>query len=381
MRIKRHSAIALVALAVIGCGGGGGGSNGGSTANRASVGVFVTDDLGAYDHVWVTVKKIDLVGPAGTKTLFTDADGKAVDLASLNDAGSAVFAFLGVASVPAGIYTRIEVTLDDDLVLFPAGAAVGLDRKFAGSADGLKKLLVEVDDSGEDIRGDDSLVVDFDLARWNDDGTTVTAFARVRDHEGLDDHARHHDEDYHGVASSVTTAGFTLTPRNGGAPIAVTIDAGTVVFGDASILTNGQRVEVRGFFDTTTRTLTAASVKIEIENGGEDEVRGNVVTVGASSFTLTIGDADGFLPTGATMNVTFGANTRFRGRHGVTLTQAEFLAALTAGAEAEAEGSYDATTNTLTATKLKLEGEDEGGHHGGGDDNGGGDDGHGGGHG
>ncbi len=362
MQIKRNPALALIALAVIGCGGGGG-SNGGASTPRASVGVFVTDDLGAYDHVWVTVKKIDLVGPAGTKTVFADAAGKAIDLASLNNAGSATFAFLGVARIPEGTYTRVVATLDDDLVLFPAGATAGLDRKFAGSTGGEKVLSVLVDDSGEDIRGDDNLVVDFDLSRWNDDGALVSAFAQVRGHEGLNDPSRHHDEDYHGTASAVAATGFTLTPRNGGAPIAVTMNANTVVFGDATTVSNGGRVEVRGFFNTATRTLAATSVKVENDDRRENEARGTVTTVGAGTFDLAVRHSEGFLPSNSTIHVTYTARTRFRGDHGADLTQAQFAALLAAGVHIEAEGAYTAATNTLAATKLKLEDDD---HHGGG---------------
>lgn len=379
MRIKTLSALAL-ACALAGCGGGGGGSSSGSSANTARVGVFITDDLGAYDHVWVTVKAIKLNGPAGSRTVYSDPTGKAVDLASLNTAGASTFAFLGLGSIPEGRYTSIEVTLDDNLVLFPAGATVGQERTFAGSAGGQKLLTVQVDDSGEDIHGDDNLVIDFDLSRWDDNGTTVTAFATVRDHEGLGDLHRHHGEDYHGTVSNLSSTGFTLVPRPGATPITVTTDANTVIFGDLSTLANGQRVEVRGTFSTTTRTLVATSVKIETGDSNEDEARGNVTSVGANAFDLTIDETEGFLPSSTTVHVTYTANTRFRGDHGTTLTEAQFEAALAAGLEVEVEGTYDDASNTLTARKLKLE--NEGDDNGGGDDdddNGGG--GHGGGHG
>ena len=369
MRLKNFSMLAL-ACALVGCGGGGGGT-GGSSAPTARVGVFITDDLGSYDHVWVTVKAIDLIGPAGKKTVYSDPVGKAVDLASLNTAGASTFAFLGLGAIPEGRYTSIEVTLDDNLVLFPAGATVGQDRTFAGSVNGQKLLTVHVDDAGEDIHGDDNLVIDFDLSQWNDNGAEVTAVAAVRGTEGLDDPARHHGEDYKGTVSQLSTSGFTLLPRKGAAPIAVTTDANTVVFGDLANLANGQRVEVRGTFSIATRTLVATSVKIETGEQNENEARGTVASIGSGTFDLTVGETDGFLPSSTAVHVTYNANTRFRGGHGTDLTQTQFEAALAAGAQIEVEGTYEDASNTLAARKLKLEAE-------GGDDNGGDDGGHGG---
>ena len=376
MRLKAHSALALAALALVGCGGGS--SDGGNaTAKTARVGVFVTDDLGAYDHVWVTVRSIVLVGPSGDASVYDDPTGKLVDLASLHGAAGSIFQLLGLGTAPAGTYKRALVTLDDDLTLFPEGATVGQTRKFKGAAGGQRLINVEVEGEGEDIRGDDSLVIDFDLSRWTDDGTTVTAVAGVRGHEGLDDPARHRGEDAKGTVSGLTATGFTLTGR--GLPITVAIDANTAVFGGATALANGQRVEVRGAFSTATRTLVATSVKVEdgTEAENEAEIRGGVAALGTDAFDLTVGSTDGFLPASASVHVVLGTNVRFRGAHGATVTQAEFFAALTVGEAVEAEGAYDAATNTLTATKLKVEAENEGGH-GGNDPGHGGSGGHGG---
>ncbi len=368
MRFKAFSAFAVLALLVAGCGGGGGGT--GSSA-AARVGVFVTDDLGSYDHVWVTIKAISLVGPAGTKTVYSDPVGKSIDLSSLNAAGAATFAFLGIGAIPEGTYTRIDVTLDENLVLFPAGATVGLNRTFAGASGGQKVLAVHVDDGGEAISGDDSLVIDFNLATWTDDGTQVTAVAAVRGHEGLDDPARHHGEDYKGTVSGLTSAGFNLVPRSGVPPIAVTIDTNTIVYGDLSTLADGQKVEVRGTFSPTTQTLLATSVKIENGDHHSAESRGVVASLGTGSFDLTTSETDGFLPSSSTVHVAYSSSTIFRGDHGANLSQTDFEAILATGVSAEVEGAYDAGTNTLTATKIKLEVENEGGDGGGGGDHGG----------
>ena len=264
MRFRSYSALALAALAMAGCGGGST-SGGGTSTKSARIGVFVTDDLGAYDHVWVTVKSVVLVGPSGSTAVYDDPTGKLVDLAGLHGTTGSIFEFLGLGSAPAGTYTRALVTLDDNLTLFPAGATVALDRTFKGATGGSKVVEVEVEGQGEEIAGDDSLVIDFDLSRWTDDGTTVTAVAAVRGHEGLDDVARHKGEEAKGTISGLTATGFTLTGR--GLPITVTIDANTAVFGGATALANGQRVEVRGAFATANQTLAATSVKVEDGTG------------------------------------------------------------------------------------------------------------------
>src|SRR5437762_31947 len=102
----------LAALAVlVGCGGGSGGSatTGGNVPGNARVGIFVTDDLTAdYDHVWVTIKKVELQGAGGSVTVYDDAAGRTVDLRALNDAGTQKFALLGEASIPAGTYASAE---------------------------------------------------------------------------------------------------------------------------------------------------------------------------------------------------------------------------------------------------------------------------------
>ena len=67
------------------------------------------------------------------------------------------------------------MTLDDDLVLFPTGATTGLARTFVGSADGAKVLTATLSGSDRHFKGGPSLVVDFDLANWTDDGSSVTA--------------------------------------------------------------------------------------------------------------------------------------------------------------------------------------------------------------
>jgi hypothetical protein len=371
--LKAFLLLIAAALVAVGCGGGGGAS-----AASAHVRVFVTDNLGNYDHVWVSVKEVDLVGPAGTQVLFTDTAGKSLDLASLSAAGLAQFNFLGLKSVPPGSYTSIKFVLDQNLVLFPQGATTGLNRVFAGSdVNGTKTLSLNLE-PGEQITGDDNLVVDFDLSQWTDNGTQVTAVVSRYTGSGLDDGTRHDSDDYHGTISNLAGTAPDLTfdlSQGNGTPIHVTANASTAIFnndGTANpVLANGERVTVRGTFDVTAGSLLATSIKIKHSNedGNDSEVHGTVVSVNGNSFVLSTHECDGFLPGSTTVTVTIDANTTLTSEGGITLTLTDFLAALTVGTHVEAKGAYDAGTNTLAATRAKLEhGDGEGG--GGGDGHG-----------
>ncbi len=372
--LKTFLLLIAAALVAVGCGGGGGASSA-----SAHVRVFVTDNLGNYDHVWVSVKEVDLVGPAGTQVLFTDTAGKNLDLASLSAAGLAQFNFLGLKSVPPGSYTSIKFVLDQNLVLFPQGATTGLNRVFAGSdVNGTKSLSLNLE-PGEQIIGDDNLVVDFDLSQWTDNGTQVTAVVSRYTGSGLEDGTRHDSDDYHGTISNLAGTSPDLTfdlSQGNGTPIHVAANSSTSIFNNDGVanpaLANGQKVSVRGTFDVTAGSLLATSIKIKHSNedSNDSEVHGSVVSVNGNSFVLSTHECDGFLPGSSTVTVTVDANTTFTSDGGVTMTQVDFLAALTVGTKVEAKGIYDSGSNTLAATRAKLEHGEGGGGGGGGDGHG-----------
>jgi hypothetical protein len=54
------------------------------------------------------------------------------------------------------------------------------------------------------------------------------------------------------------------------------------------------------------------------------------------------------------VNVVTSSSTVFRGDKGATLTSADFYAALATTPSVNVEGTYDAATNTLTATKARA---------------------------
>jgi hypothetical protein len=368
--VTKALAILSAAAVLFGCGGGGGGSTtGGGTAGNARVGIFVTDNLtNDYDHVWVNIRKVELNNAnGGSVTVYDDATGRTVDLRALNDAGTQKFALLGEATIPAGNYKSVEITVDEALSLVPAGGTQALDKTFAGSANGLKQL--EFNLAQGTVNGTQDIVADFDLSLWTVDGNLVNAVVV----EGNDDNVNPGNQEafqFAGTVSGLNGAApnFTFDLVQGPWTLKVVTSASTAIFNNNGAanptLANGTRVQVEGVFDTTTRTLTASEVKIKLvgENANEAEVEGAVSNITADGFELSTQKVEGFIPGSTSVMVATTATARYFSNRGVSMTKAEFFAALTTAGFAEAEGAYNEATNTLTAHKIKLEdgGENEG---------------------
>ncbi|MBI5707028.1 MAG: DUF4382 domain-containing protein [Armatimonadetes bacterium] len=365
--------LSLVVVALIaGCGGGGGGGG----AVSGAVSMFMTDDLNAgYDSVWVAITRVELISASGSTVVFDDSTGKVVDVRALNQSGTQQFLHLGDDKVPAGDYTGARVTMKKDLVLFPTGATTGQNREFAGlNGSGLKVIDVVFSASKSVGAAKTRMVLDFDLSKWTDDGTKVQS-ASIDDGStsGLDDPARHEEDDYHGTITGLTGTApaltFTLNSRAGNT-ITVTTDASTAIYnGNGATnpsLANGKRVEVRGVFDPGTSSLAAASIKIKgSESEDPHQVKGPSSNLDEANGTLVVDirESEGFVPDSSTIKVHADpATTRFRSHGGLVLTSAEFFAVLAAnpGIEVEAEGTVSNGAETiLEATSLKIEDENE----------------------
>lgn len=371
MKVLMQILASLLALSLLaGCGGGGGNGSGGGSGSTS---MFITDDLNTnYDHVWVTIKQVTLgkVG-GGSTTVFNNSAGVTVDLKTLRDNQGRRFKFIGLDDGLSGQYNSVSVVLDDDLILYPSGATTGQNRVFAGSSGGSVTLSASFAATTFGS-GNDDLIIDFNLSNWTDNGTEVTgSIAFVASDPGLDDEDRHERENYPGFVSSlngvVPNQTFTLT--QGGMHFTVQCSADTEIDRSGGngnpVLANGQHVVVRGIFDVTQDKLIAARVKItgNSEPGEHDEALGvaSNINSGAGTFDLDVTEADDFLPEANPIHIVTNGSTKYRNGPGTFVTQAEFFAALTNDTTVEAEGSYDAGSNTLTATKLKIE------HHGGDD--------------
>ena len=365
MRFRVFAAFAALAVLIglLGCGGSGGASGG---SNNMSV--FLTDDLNAgYSAVWVRIHEVELEYSGGSDKVFDSSTGLEVDLRSLNSAGTNKFAFLNTAGLPSRNYTGAKVTFAKNLTLFPtAGApqAVQFDPAF-DTANGRSRVQFNFVAPVPSSNGG-SFVLDFDLANWTLAAGLVTPVIKLHGGGGLDDPANHHAEDWHGTVSALSNLGngaytFTLTVSSS-VVLKVSVASTTVVMNSngagSPALANGQFVEVRGKFNRTSASVDASVVKVEdSSSSGEQKVEGAVSAInsGAGSFDVAATDVRGFLPSAAVVHVTTTGTTHFFSDNGVSMTKDEFFTALSSGAKAEAEGSYASGTNTLAATKAKLE--------------------------
>ena len=284
-------------------------------------------------------------------------------------------------------HTGVRVTLAPTVVLFPPWAAAGQPTPVADGVarDAAGRPVVEFPLAGGPRNlgaGDDDLAIDFDLPAFLLVDGKVRPAVREGDRAGLRDAGRQESREFTGAVTGLSGVApdlaFTLDRPNGQS-LTVRTGAATRVFhsggSPSPALRNGDRVEVRGAFDAAADVLLASAVKIEdgVGREDEDEVEGaaSAVDPATGRFVLTTVRVEGFLPERAAVAVVTTGGTVFRSDRGVLITAAEFYGALAAAggaARAEAEGVYDAPSNTLTARKVKLE--SAGGGHGG-DDNGG----------
>jgi hypothetical protein len=362
---------ASLALSLTGCGGGGGGTSSGAGAQ--SVGVFVTDSFSDdYDHVWVTVYKVELVSADGTaQTLFDDATGRSVDLKTLRDPSGPRFLFLDTAAVKPGSHAKVRVTVGSSLMLFPHGATTGQDTPIADSfprtSDG--KVVIEFPLAAlrNVASGGDNLVIDFDLASFVLRSGRIEPHCREGDKTGLNNTERHEDDEYTGVVAQLSGQApdfhFALAMATGRAITVVTTTNTSVVNADATpgpLLANGKRVFVEGTFDPGTQQLTAKEIKIAPAASPEQNLPSLVVgepsqiDESGGTFVVTVKRTERLVPPQTTMNVVTHDNTVFFSETGVKLTAIEFFTRLGTAHSVAAAGAFDAGTNTLTAVYVKL---------------------------
>lgn len=162
---------------------------------------------------------------------------------------------------------------------------------------------------------------------------------------------------YFGTVSALAADGssFTLTgPRKETA--AVTVSATTTITnhsdGSAATLANGENVLVTGTLDAAGTTLAATAIVVDDHKPPVvmPQAIGTILSLDATvdTFALTVTKAT-FKPTAATITVTTTPTTSYGGPQG-KLTFAD----LTAGATVYVIGTFDAKTQTLTATRIEI---------------------------
>ena len=341
-------------------------------ANHGDLGVFVTDRAGSsYDHVWVSIKKIDLkLAAGGTRTIFEDPQGLGIDLASLRDDSGPRYQFVNQLDLPTGTYIAAQITLSKNAVVFPTNTTTGKALPFAGQAKDAKEAVLSLQFEPPKLlgTGHDDLVLDFDLSKWKEDNGQLVATVASSMGAGLESADRNSPAIERGTIESLKgdVPEQTFTLKNAKASeVQVKTSATTSLFGGSAtpiVLTKGQTVEVTGAFDTNTRRFDALSIKVIDPKAPEVQVmRGVVGSIDpkASTWTITPNSTRGFLPEGQAVTVGVSADAKFYGMSGLAIDKDEFFKGLSSSKSVSvlAEGSFDATKGLLTASEARLVGD------------------------
>ena len=162
---------------------------------------------------------------------------------------------------------------------------------------------------------------------------------------------------FFGSVSNLAADGssFTLTgPRKETATVTLTATTPITNYGDGGVATlaNGENVLVIGALDSTGKIIAAASIVVDDRKPPRQiqMAAGTIFSLDATTnaFLLTVAKAN-FTPTGTTITIVTNAKTAICGPKG-KLTFAD----LKAGAKVEVAGTFDATTQTLTATRIEV---------------------------
>ena len=155
-----------------------------------------------------------------------------------------------------------------------------------------------------------------------------------------------------------TTDGSTFTlqgARGGSVSVVTTATTSVINFSDnsAATLANGQTVCLSGSYDDTTKILTATSIVVKDNKpqSNKQSASGVIVSIDATAKTLVVTvKASNVQPTATTITIAVTSSTVYRTGKGKTFAFTD----LTVGATVLAEGTFDATTQTLTATAICI---------------------------
>jgi hypothetical protein len=372
------------AFIAIGCGGDGSSINsnainnpnaGSNTVNNGpssgDLGLFVTDNISdKYDHVWVSIKKVELkLAAGGLRTIFEDPSGVGIDLASLHDESGPKYKFVNQLTLPAGTYVGAQITLATQASLFPLKATTSKSFVFDKQAEGAKDavLAVQFDPPKMLGTGHDDLVLDFDLSKWSDANGKLTAVVTPSLGAGLEDADRNAPVVQEGTVDDlkgdVPAQTFSLKTEKSAA-IAVQTSTRTALVSESGatpvVLTKGQRVEIAGSFDTNTRRFGATSIRLKDAKAPESaQVYGVVSSIDpkAGTWELKPTETRGLLPSAVNVPVSAAAGAKYFSASGLELSSDNFIKALSDSKEVHllVEGSFDAAKGKFTTTEARLQ--------------------------
>ncbi len=356
----------MLAALLSGCGGKGSSTSGGGGGSVGRSRIILTDDLNTgFSHVWVSIKKVELVSVInGATTLaFSNPAGTQVDLRTLRDATGARFLFLQAGDLQIGTYSGLRVTVDKNVVVFPTGATVGTQATFQGSGatDFIMELSFPFARPLSTLGAD--FVIDFDLSRWSLSGSVVSAtgltFILQGNATASTDTSRYETGRLSGSITSLggISPNQTFTLVGSSQSIVVVTSASTKIFSNdgtvSPILANGVTAEVQGVFNASANTILASSIKLRLDPAeGAQGASATVTSIAGSTVTVNIDKARGFLPTS---QYTFSTSSGgvFFGTRGDVIPGAQFLALLSVGSGVDLEGTVSGSSFNISKAKLQ----------------------------
>lgn len=362
----------VLATLTAGCGGGGSSFDSGPIApnngsNKVSQGpdngtlaLFLTDGLNEnYDHVWVSIKKVELkLAAGGLRTVFEDERGLGVDLKSLRDESGPRYRFLNALNLDAGTYVAAQITVDKNAVLFPAKSVRGQQTEFADPT-----LTVAYDPPKLLGTGHEDLVLDFDLSQWKVENGKLTAIVKPGPATGVESSERSFATVHRGtidkISGDLPDRSFTLkSGKAEGIPVRTSTTT-ALVAAQPNGLAHGQTVQVIGVYDANTRRVDATSLEIEdLKALPVHLAEGSVADLDPKEGTWKFSPSQtaGFLPGMSTVGVGVSDQTKFFGSSGLALTKELFFKALSENADASVlvEGAYAADKNAFAASEARI---------------------------
>jgi hypothetical protein len=358
-------------------GGPGATANPGGGTRAATVNLYVTDGFREdWTQVLVTLYKVEAStdGGATFTTIFANASGQSIDLASLGQAAQ----LLSSATVPAGTVTSVRVTLGDTVSLTAKSGGIVSTKTVDNSlpnvsvANGQAVFTFAAPTPVAEGRLS-NLVVDFKLAAFELVSGKIRPALGPADPASFDGKQKIAHVD--GLVSNyVAGAGFDLTPDcgqgkgngdtpapNAGTPsvIHVTLTGATTISAPSAPLANGSAVIVDGTPDATGAITATVVTTIDARQHGPDPDQTSprpaqlvgVVTALGSGGTFTVALRDGEHIPHSAGAVTVQTSPQTLVYNGSETTQ---LASVTASSYVVVSGTFAPATGILTATIVGI---------------------------
>jgi len=230
-----------IVLFIYACGSGSGGGGGSSADAGGSGTLHITDDMSIdYQQVIVTIYKAEFEKTDGSAvTVFEDSLGITYDLSSLYR----VITKLPNSSVPAGGYSKVNITVGKEMVLVDnTGSAMSPNPVFSDNSStlcGAEQCVLTVP-GVLNVVDKQRVLLDFDLKQFVYDPATNSVTAKIvldSDCSGHSEYNEMKEDDYEvkGIIKSINSSGFEMMIikaehfRPDSNIVNVVTDAGTVI--------------------------------------------------------------------------------------------------------------------------------------------------------